>query len=180
MKEMWKNIKGYEKSYQISNLGRVKSLPRKVKIIRYGKVHYKTISGRTMKPLLNKRGKGYLKINLKRPNRLLSIHQLVAKAFIPNPENKPFINHIDGDPKNNVISNLEWCTAKENAIHASKNGLLPRGENHPNSKLTKDQVLEIRKSYKPREITQQMLADKYGITKTLVRYILQRKYWTHI
>lgn len=164
----------------MSNLGRIKSLPRKVTITRYGKTHLKTIPGIIMKPLLNKRGKGYFKVNLTRPSRLLSIHQLVAKEFIHNPENKPFINHIDGNPKNNRVDNLEWCTAKENAIHASKNGLLPRGEGHGNSKLTRDQVLDIRSSYKPRKVTQQMLADKYGVTKTLIRYVLQRKIWKHI
>ena len=180
MKEVWKTISGYESSYQVSNLGRVKSLKRKVSITRHGKTHNKSIPELVMKPQINKRGKGYLKINLKRPNRVLSVHRLVAIAFIPNPDNKPYINHIDGNPKNNLVNNLEWCTAKENAIHASENGLLPRGESHANSKLTEKQVLEIRKLYIPRKVSQQMLANKYGVTKTMVRYILQRKSWTHI
>lgn len=103
--EIWKDIEGYENLYQISNKGNVKN-------IRTGK-------------LLSAEKSNYLSVYLYKNGykHFYKIHRLLAKAFIPNPENKPYINHIDGNKFNNNIENLEWCTAKENALHAVKTGL---------------------------------------------------------
>lgn len=112
MKEIWKDIKGYEGKYQISNLGRVKSLnynnTKKEKIIK------------------SEITKGYVRYRLSKNKKLKRFlaHRLVAEAFIPNPNNYPIINHIDGNPLNNDIKNLEWCTYKYNAQHALKTGLV--------------------------------------------------------
>lgn len=104
MKEIWKDIKGYEGIYKISNLGNVKS-----------------------NKLLKKElcTNGYFRVTLyneKSPKRFL-VHRLVAETFIPNPENKPQVNHIDGNKLNNCVCNLEWATSKENNVHAFKLGL---------------------------------------------------------
>ena len=107
MTEIWKDIVGYEGLYQVSNLGRVKSVKRN-------------------KILSQKHNwDGYLRIQLWRnnKNKYVSIHRLVAEAFIENPNKKPFINHIDGNKQNNNVDNLEWCTQKENIKHAFDNGL---------------------------------------------------------
>lgn len=103
MKEIWKDIEGYEGLYQVSNLGRVKSLnynhTRKPKVL----------------SLMNG-SRGYMGIKLGKEGTITfkSVHRLVAQAFIPNPNNYPYINHKDENKKNNVWTNLEWCTAKYN------------------------------------------------------------------
>lgn len=107
-KEIWKDIKGYEGLYQVSNIGRIKSFKRNESI---------------MQP--NDNGKGYLQVGLTKNGKrsYFKIHRLVAEVFIPNPDNKPEVNHIDGNKKNNTVENLEWCTTKENCQHRQKTGL---------------------------------------------------------
>lgn len=117
--EIWKPIVGYEGIYEVSNLGRVKSLER---IIPQGK-RIMSIHEKILKYISNKKTINYIDYVVYLTNKKKhKIHRLVAEAFIPNPENKPFINHIDHNPLNNVFTNLEWCTQKENMEHASKCG----------------------------------------------------------
>lgn len=116
MKEVWKDVKGYEGLYQVSSLGRVKSVRRYEYTRWYGGELKSIRQGRYLRTSLCKNGK------LKTHN----IHRLVAEAFIPNPKNKPEVNHIDGNKENNNVNNLEWVTRKENAIHAYNMGLLPK------------------------------------------------------
>lgn len=114
MKEVFKDIAGYEGLYQVSNLGRVKSLPRK-----------RTINKeRILKPKLNKNG--YLEVALCKNSqyKMWRVHKLVANAFISNPENKSQINHINGRKEDNRAENLEYCTASENIKHAWDKGLI--------------------------------------------------------
>ena len=112
--EIWLPIKGYEGLYEISNLGRVKSLP---------KVRGRAVTGE--KILKSHVVNGYEMVMLCRNYKTFnaSVHRLVAQAFIPNPKNKPHINHIDGNKANNNIENLEWCTPSENMMHAYRTGL---------------------------------------------------------
>lgn len=118
--EIWKDVVGYEGLYQVSNLGRIKSLDRYVEYPNY----IKRINGRIMSQQDN--SKGYLMVNLSLNGftKKLYVHRLLAEAFIPNLANKVEVNHIDLNKKNNIISNLEWCTKKENMRHAHKNGAI--------------------------------------------------------
>lgn len=115
MQEEWKDIKGYEGLYQISNLGNVRSLDRIVKDS--NRERYQRIKGHYMKPTDN--GNGYKIISLlknyKRKNHY--IHRLVAQHFIDNPNNYREVNHIDCNKSNNKITNLEWCNSSQNKIH---------------------------------------------------------------
>ncbi len=120
--ELWKDVEGYE-NYQISTLGRVR---RKAKMFKVGIKNVSKIFKKEMilKPI--KLTKGYLGAVLyddKSIGKTYKIHRLVAKAFIPNPNNLPQVNHKDGNKENNCINNLEWCSNKENMEHSYRIGL---------------------------------------------------------
>lgn len=111
MEEIWKDIENYEGLYQVSNLGRVRSLDRVVKSERTG---YKTVRGKIIKPTIQ--NTGYYYVLLYKDGKALrkTLHRIIAKAFIPNPENKPQIDHINGDKTDCRIENMRWVTPGEN------------------------------------------------------------------
>ena len=109
MQEIFKDIKGYEGKYQVSNHGNVKSLN-----------YHRTGKERLLKPTLQTTG--YLYVSLFKPLKRFQIHRLVANAFIPNPNNLPCVNHKDEDKTNNHVDNLEWCTQLYNINYG--NGII--------------------------------------------------------
>lgn len=131
--EIWKDIKGYEGLYQVSNLGRVKSLDRII-VRKDGISQFK--KGIIKTPKIN--SDGYCSVTLSKNgnNKTFGIHILVAKHYIPNPDRKPEINHIDFNRENNQADNLEWCTHQENIQYSSNNGRYKQrdfnGKNNPN------------------------------------------------
>jgi hypothetical protein len=174
MTEIWKDIKGYEGLYQVSNLGNVKSLSYR---------NHTSFSERELilKPWCLKGYKGISLTRNNKPRRRL-LHRLVAQAFIPNPENKPEVNHKDFDHGNNYVENLEWMTPKENVRHAIEGGRMDnRGEKHGNSKLSEAQVLRIRliKEIDPK-ITHQTVADMFNVSQSHIKDLILRRRWKHI
>lgn len=128
-KEFWKSVKGYEGYYEVSNLGRVRSVTRKIERTNPKKTDEKmefTYRGKLVKFWLTK--KGYCRVTLNRDNikRNHLVHRLVCDAFIENTDNKPQVNHKNGIKTDNTYSNLEWCTNEENFIHSVINGMQPR------------------------------------------------------
>lgn len=123
MKEIWKDIPNYEGMYQISNFGNVRSLDR---VIYANKGNPKRNMFSKGKILINHvSNTGYYRAKLckNQKRKMFFVHRLVAEAFIPNPENKPQVNHIDGNRLNNHVENLEWATMSENVLHAYNTGL---------------------------------------------------------
>lgn len=123
MEEVWKDIPGYEGLYQASNIGRIRGVDR---YIGYKNGRKRLWKGQIKTQRLDY--KGYLRVEICKDGTQKTefVHQLVALAFIPNPDKKPYINHKDGNPQNNNTENLEWCTPRENTIHSInvlKNGI---------------------------------------------------------
>lgn len=120
MEEIWKDVKGYENLYQISNTGKIKSLER------YKNNHSKKqlVKEKIRKQIVSKTGYYTCMLNKNGKNKLFKVHRLIAEAFIPNPNNYPIINHKDGNKLNNDISNLEWCNYSHNGKEAYRLGLI--------------------------------------------------------
>lgn len=118
--EIWKDIQGYEGLYQVSSLGRVRSMDRWRRNGTNGYIQ----RGRILSQEVSKCGYNMVKLSINGKARGLLVHRLVAIAFVPNPQNKEQVNHIDGCKQNNNVNNLEWATQSENIIHAHKEGLM--------------------------------------------------------
>jgi len=114
MKEFWKDIPGYSGLYQASNLGRIRRISQEQWRKTPRTPQYRYINGSTS----SKCSMGKYKLIWLSNGKRQSLHRLIAKTFIPNPQNKPQINHKDGNPQNNHIDNLEWVTNSENILHA--------------------------------------------------------------
>lgn len=171
--EKWLPIPNYEDLYQVSNYGIIKSLPREWST----GVGIRKHNGIILKQCIKKTG--YVQVCLSKCGviKYFLVHRLVALAFIPNTENKKEINHKDGNKLNNNDWNLEWSTPSENIKHsyANKLNIAKKGENHCNSILTDEQILEVRAKYIPWKYTQGMLAKEYKISKGSIQAILENK-----
>lgn len=168
--ESWKYVEEYNKTYLISTKGNVISLINE----RVGNII-------TLKP--SESEKGYLMVCLQQDSnkKWFPIHRLVAQHFIANPLNHPIVHHIDNNKKNNEISNLRWCDNSYNINQSFIDGRESfKGSEHPQSKLTEEQVLEIRHLYKNEDISYPKLAEKYSVSVDTIGKIVRRIYWTHI
>lgn len=165
--EIWLPVVGFEKTHSVSNMGRVK------RTLLRGK-----LCDKIMKKSFNDRGYHTVAVVVNNIQLHPLVHRLVAMAFIPNPENKPDVNHLKGIKTDNRASELEWCTKPENMKHASEFGLLRKGEEVHNSKLSNEQVLEIREL--SNIMTRKSLSDIYGVATSTITKIVLRKRYKHI
>lgn len=173
--EIWRPIEGYEGFYEVSNLGRVKSLARIT-------AHGRKIKEKQRKLPLNK---GYPTIKFSKDGEweLAYVHRIVAKVFIPNPENKREVNHIDGNKLNNKVENLEWVTSSENVKHAYDSGLHTRtnvkGEYNNKAILTEKQVKEIKLLILDGRQNRE-LAAMYNVSRKVICDIKKGRNWKHV
>jgi len=165
-----KAIKDYEGYYEVDNIGRVYSLIRNNGL--GSRLTEKTLSLKE-----TKQGRWSASLSKNGSTKQKLVHRLVADAFIPNPKNKPCINHKDGIPLNNEISNLEWCTYKENDTHARKMKLYG-GEKHNLAKLTEKDVRYIREVYP--EKSSWKLSKEFNVKDSTILNVIHRRTWKHV
>lgn len=189
--ERWRIIEGHT-NYEVSDLGNVRSIDRYIPdswgrlFLRKGKILKNSIGVR-----------GYVIVGLSCPNngirkvKYSKVHRLVAEAFIPNPDNKETVNHINGIKTDNRVENLEWATIQENAKHARDIGLIqpnpntvfalspPKGELNVKAKLTEADILGIRELFKSK-ITLKNIASKYNVSQGCIERIKYGHGWTHV
>ena len=170
--EIWKDIEGYENHYQISNLGNVKSLSRKLKT----KHSFRVTKEMLLKVTIDAYGYGVVCLSKEMKIKRCRVHRLVAQAFISNMENKPHVNHIDGVKTNNYFGNLEWCTPQENINHAMATGLTD-GMN--GSILTIGQVVEIKKMLSSGAMHKD-IAQLFNVTRGAITDINIGKSWKNV
>lgn len=163
--EIWKSVKDFEGLYEVSNLGRIRS-------IGYGEI--KILKGRDD-------GAGYLKVALFKDKKRheAKVHRLVCNAFIKNRDNRPFVNHKNLIRNDNRLENLEWCTHSENIKHAYNMGSLSgmKGSKHKLAKLTNEKILEIRNI---KNMSNAKISKIYNVSSTTIRNIINNKTWNHI
>ena len=164
--EVFVDIQGYE-GYQVSNYGRVKN----------------SKTGKILKPYLTR---GYLRVSLYNESgrRCKLVHRLVAEAFLPNPQHKPAVNHINGCKTDSNVSNLEWVSASENMAHAHNNGLRPilntQGEKNGFAKLTEAEVIQIKQLLSDGKLTQKTIGSQFNISRSTVKSIKSGKRWSYL
>lgn len=152
----WKDIEGFEGLYQVSDTGDVRSLDRVC-----GGRRNRKLKGVVLKK--TKTSTGYWKVELSKDGKVYrkKVHRLVASAFIDNPLNKPNVNHIDNDPLNNCVKNLEWCTQAENVLHAHRIGAIKRNRHGKLDELAEGAM----KEHIPysREHSYRAIAERLGV-----------------
>lgn len=173
--EVWRDIIGYEGLYQISDLGRVKSLARwyKSSVSLYMKENIKN-------QRINHGGYLYLDLSKNGKKKSFTVHSLVAAAFIGKRPINTTIDHKNGNKLDNRVCNLEYCSIQENISRFRHLFNDYKGENHPMSRLTEEDVINIRKLYQEGNIKQKDIAKMYNITQVMVSRIHRRIAWSHI
>ena len=173
--EIWKPVKKLEGKYEISNIGRLRSVDRVQENSKGVKIRYK---GKPITPSVIPSGYYQTCIKLNGKDKSWYPHVMVAEAFIPNPQKKPQVNHINGIKTDNRVENLEWVTRSENMLHAFNTGLLKPavGINQSQTKLTEEQVKYIFNSEKgARE-----LGREFNMSHSIICAIRLGKTWNHI
>lgn len=182
MQEAWKPVVGFEGIYEVSNFGKVQSLDRMVRhVSKSGRVGERLFPGRVLKLVDHTHGyKSAVLCDSPKRSALL-IHRVVAEAFIPNPDNLPWINHKDANKSNNRVDNLEWCTPSDNMQHAMKLGLHPvlRGSQRGTAKLNEESVAAIKKLL-TLGFSNEEIANLFKVSTAPISYIRTGKAWNHV
>ena len=159
--EIWKVVEEAAGLYEVSNFGRVLSRHKnKIRILRQN---------------ILRDGYHQVALYFERYPHDRKVHRLVAQAFLEPIGGKPYVNHKDGNKSNNSLENLEYCTMAENNAHAGFMNLKPIGSNHTNSKLTHEQLKEVRAMLAKGDMTHKAISKIYGVHRATISGIFQNK-----
>lgn len=177
----WRTVPGWEGWYVVPDDGQVASVDRLIVTPDGQRQHHK---GKPLSPY-DKAGYQLARLRNGSDGRavMIGVHRLVALAFIPNPNEKPFINHIDCNPGNNQVGNLEWCTQEENLRHSRDLGRMPgpwKGKRTPVAKLSDDQVKAIRAIYAAGGLSLEKVAAKFSVSKRTIHRVIQRRAYADV
>lgn len=192
MEEIWKDVVGFEGTYQVSNLGRVKRLECIIKMGNQVTSWEQPLPEYVFKPSCDSRGYAQVALTIGEHKRTARIHRLVAEAFLEPPSqellkeclnagvDRAFVNHIDSDIANNTVTNLEWCSPGHNVKHSYEFGskIAKKGEDHANSMLKESEVLEIYRLATAKVISQEKIGEMFGVKQITVSNILCGRSWT--
>ena len=177
--EIWKDVPEYEGYYQVSNLGRVRSLGRPIKS--HGG-YFQWRQGQMMNPNIGRQG--YRRVGLHHPDKKskgFNVNWLVLRAFVgPCPPGEMSRHFPDNNPANNRLDNLRWGTAKQNSEDKIFHGTVCAGERNPYAKLTNQDVIRIREIYFRGRASYQFLGEMFGVTGGTIKGIVLRKTWKHL
>lgn len=180
MEENWKDVPGFEGRYQVSDLGRVRSVDRARELrTRWGGTFSRVFRGQVLAPALDK--DGYLRVGLYDSPRkvFVPVHRLVALAFVPNLLGLPEVDHEDSDRANPAASNLQWVTKLQNTALSTARGKMLKGERHPHARLTEATVREARRlAAEGAPFTD--LARKFRVSDVAVRSAVLKATWRHV
>lgn len=170
--EHWRPVVGCEENYEVSNLGRIRSLDRTV----WDGSCLRKVKGQDIKCCQQRTG--YLTVNLSKNSarQTRAVHCLVLEAFIGPAEPGQQCRHLDGDKTNNCLANLTWGSVAENIEDRKRHGTFLRGEKMPAAKLNEDQVRAIRND--PR--VARLIAADYGVSRRLISNVKTRTGWRHV
>lgn len=177
--EVWKDIPGFEGYYQASNFGNLKTLAR---LVVQSPTRTALRSEKILKQKVSHDGRMLVSLCVDKVKSYFNVHRLIALCFIGNPPSDLHeINHIDGNPKNNFVENLEWVTKSYNIKHSWDIGLRNQdGENNPISKLDEKSVREIRDMIKYTDMKILHIAKIYNVSDSLIHQIKSNKIWKHL
>lgn len=179
-REHWKPIKGYVGWYEVSNLGRIRSVDRRVMVPnRWGGVSKTKRRGQLRKLSVDR--DGYWRVGLYKQGfqRFLLVHRLVAKTFLANPKRLPEVDHADSDRLNAKVDNLTWVTELGNVRLTVSRGRTCRGESSPNTKLTIQKVQRIRACF-ALGASKVSLAKMFGVSDVAIGAVVTRRTWAHV
>lgn len=167
--ERIKDVEDFEGRFMITDFGRLFSINGRWK------------GAKLMQPNIGKKEGYYItSLRMKPKRKTVRIHQLVGLHFVDNPDNKPQLNHEDGNKLNNHYSNLKWCTGAENIEHAVRTGLLDmKGEKHHHAKLKDDDIQLIFKMRHQRMLMKDIAA-RFDVSRRTIGDVLNRRLWTHV
>lgn len=179
--ELWLPVVGYEGLYEVSDHGNVRSLNKTfIQRSATGKIYKRPKKAKDLKLGLDRHGYYRISLNANGKIKNCGVHQLVLLAFVGSkPTEKHIVNHKDGNPKNNHVSNLEWVTYSENSQHAVDTGLSPKGEKCSWAKLTEETIRQVKLTWMS-GVNQREISRRFSIDYRAIGQIIHESSWRHV